>query len=223
MDIQKLRTLRETDGVIQRRCCRCKKWKTIEFFSPTFWNNGGPCRPCAVMYKREWREKNHERHNISSNKYYKDYYNKNKDIIKSKKSLYYENHKDELSANAELNRAVLNGIIKRPRVCSICGISGIRIIGHHDDYSKPLVVKWVCRSCHQYIHHRQYKLKEDGKSVIPIPTAIKLSEIKSLLSEVRLEINYHQSGDRSLCRFCGGDISCHAESCLMTRINKVCE
>lgn len=44
-------------------------------------------------------------------------------------------------------------LVRQP--CEVCG--EIKVDAHHDDYSKPLEVRWLCR-----LHHRQHhaKLKE---------------------------------------------------------------
>lgn len=36
--------------------------------------------------------------------------------------------------------------------CEICG--AMEVEAHHDDYSKPLVVRWLCR-----VHHNEMHLK----------------------------------------------------------------
>lgn len=47
-------------------------------------------------------------------------------------------------------RAVRNGVIIRPSKCA-CG-SARMVEAHHEDYSKPLQVNWLCRTCHSKLH-----------------------------------------------------------------------
>jgi len=51
-----------------------------------------------------------------------------------------------------LNYHLRMGHIVKPDNCSMCG-KVARLHGHHDDYFKPLEVKWVCSPCHYFIHH----------------------------------------------------------------------
>jgi hypothetical protein len=44
-------------------------------------------------------------------------------------------------------RAVKSGRLIRPNHCSKCGVI-CKPEGHHEDYSKPLEVQWLCRRCH---------------------------------------------------------------------------
>jgi len=36
--------------------------------------------------------------------------------------------------------------------CEVCG--DLNVHAHHDDYSKPLDVRWLCRSHHGAVHRR---------------------------------------------------------------------
>ena len=60
-----------------------------------------------------------------------------------------ENHREKQTAREKLNQAVKKGeIIPEPCHC------GLKAEAHHDDYSKPLKVKWLCRSHHASYHKR---------------------------------------------------------------------
>lgn len=50
--------------------------------------------------------------------------------------------------------AVARGDLARPACCERCGraASGRQMHGHHVDYTKPLVVEWLCNLCHRAAH-----------------------------------------------------------------------
>jgi ribosomal protein S27AE len=47
------------------------------------------------------------------------------------------------------HRAILAGELER-QPCELCGDTGV--IAHHADYTQPLLVTWLCRSCHGRLH-----------------------------------------------------------------------
>lgn len=53
-----------------------------------------------------------------------------------------------------LRDAVISGTITKPKTCSNCSkvVPANRIHGHHEDYSKPLSVHWLCAVCHANVH-----------------------------------------------------------------------
>src|SRR5690606_19200737 len=55
---------------------------------------------------------------------------------------------------AQVHMALRRGEITRTRFCEICGgdNKGHSLDAHHEDYSKPLKIKWLCRSCHRRLH-----------------------------------------------------------------------
>ncbi len=57
-------------------------------------------------------------------------------------------------ARDAINKAVRRGKLQKPVACSRCHRSGITIHAHHEDYSRPLDVVWVCQRCHLAIHGR---------------------------------------------------------------------
>lgn len=48
--------------------------------------------------------------------------------------------------------AIRHGGLVRPHVCSECHQARGTIHAHHDDYSKPLAVRWLCEVCHLAWH-----------------------------------------------------------------------
>ena len=54
-------------------------------------------------------------------------------------------------ARSAVRIAVANGTIIKPDCCEICNKEHSQIEAHHEDYSKPLSVVWVCSRCHKQI------------------------------------------------------------------------
>ena len=86
------------------------------------------------QYKKNWRSKNGYSAEYASIKRYPE-------KTGARKAVYIALRKGEL--------------IKRP--CEICGDR--RSQAHHDDYSKPLEVKWLCAAHHADHEKRRYELK----------------------------------------------------------------
>lgn len=55
-------------------------------------------------------------------------------------------------AQVALKTAVDNGKIIKPSTCEQCGKVPNRLHGHHEDYTKPLKVIWLCPACHRSRH-----------------------------------------------------------------------
>ncbi|MEQ1952493.1 hypothetical protein [Mesorhizobium sp. CN2-181] len=62
-------------------------------------------------------------------------------------------------AHAALRSAVRRGLII-PEGCAVCGDPSAE--GHHDDYDKPMQVRWLCRGHHQAEHRRLRQGGGDG-------------------------------------------------------------
>lgn len=54
-------------------------------------------------------------------------------------------------ARAKVYLAVKRGVLTRPSVCSECSQEK-SLHGHHEDYSRPLEVVWLCCRCHKRRH-----------------------------------------------------------------------
>lgn len=89
-------------------------------------------------YRNTWKHKNYER------------VKKDRAAWMAKhKTVYKEMFPEKLKARQQLNDALAAGkVIKLP--CEACG--NTKSEAHHSDYSKPLSVTWLCRTCHREVH-----------------------------------------------------------------------
>ena len=55
------------------------------------------------------------------------------------------------AAHVITGNAIRDGKLIAASCCSVCG-SMTNIEGHHDDYTKPLEVRWLCKQCHTAWH-----------------------------------------------------------------------
>jgi len=58
---------------------------------------------------------------------------------------------EKRAARVALGNTLRDGRVVRPEHCEMCA-TACAPHGHHDDYSKPLDVLWVCTTCHAAIH-----------------------------------------------------------------------
>jgi hypothetical protein len=67
-----------------------------------------------------------------------------------------ELHRFKVAARVFTMRAINQGMLIR-KPCEVCGLE--KVDAHHDDYTKPLEVRWLCRK-HHLEHHRNVIIKE---------------------------------------------------------------
>lgn len=84
-------------------------------------------------------------HRNANSKYYQTH--------KEERNLYTNNYRqkypERYQAQCKVNNAIRdNRLIKQ--FCHFCGTNNAE--GHHPDYSRPLKVLWVCRTCHRLLH-----------------------------------------------------------------------
>lgn len=71
-------------------------------------------------------------------------------------SRYRQKYPEKAKANIAVGNAVKSGaLVKQP--CEVCGCANVE--AHHDDYSKPLDVKWLCDAHHKE-RHRELRKKQ---------------------------------------------------------------
>lgn len=63
-----------------------------------------------------------------------------------------EKNREKVLAQTRLQRAVKAGKITR-QPCEVCG--SINVDAHHEDYTKPFDVQWLCRKHHVLANQRR--------------------------------------------------------------------
>ena len=143
-------------------CSRCKIKKSRKEV-----NIGvGWCKSCFNEYKKNWDKTPKGRLSIKKyrsspkakerfKEYYRKWYAKNGrdraiDYIEAIME-WRKNHPEAIKAHSQVRQAINKGIIKKPKNCSKCK-RNVRLSAHHRDYSKPLIVSWLCSSCHKLEH-----------------------------------------------------------------------
>ena len=97
-----------------------------------------------LKYSKEWYQKNKEKRTLQISEYQKTENGK----LATKKS--DENQRQKWPHKYIARQEVLKALRKRiliKKPCEVCG--ELRVEAHHDDYSKPLEVIWLCKKHHE--------------------------------------------------------------------------
>ena len=89
----------------------------------------------------------------------KRYYENHKDEESLRMKKYLENNQEKYTAHLAVQRAVRNNKLE-PQPCEVCGKT--KTEAHHDDYDKPLEIRWLCHKCHMVYHAKERRI--DGEN-----------------------------------------------------------
>lgn len=137
----------------KKKCFKCEATLPLsDFYAHPMMADGhlGKCKECN---KRDTVENRAKRVG-----YYRAYDSK-RAVLPHRKKLSREKERrkrlamgpDYDAAHNAVARAVVSGELVRPEKCSRCKVP-CSVNGHHDDYSKPLEVMWLCVLCHAARH-----------------------------------------------------------------------
>ena len=133
-----------------KRCFKCGVEKDIEeFYKHPRMSDGhlGKCKECTKMDVIENYDKKIDRIKAYESERFKNPQRKLK-VLEYRRKLRKCNP-DKFKARQKLDYAVLTGKLFR-KPCEVCGIEKSQ--AHHDDYSKPLSVRWLCFKHHRLLH-----------------------------------------------------------------------
>lgn len=131
---------------IFKKCSCCHVIKRVTEFEPSkvrLDGHGSRCIPCRRIASRKW--KNIERD--------KAYYSR-EDVKLRRATLQSERSRNpierqKINTRNSTRRAIISGrILRQP--CEICG--DVQVEAHHDDYSKRLEIRWLCKRHHTDLH-----------------------------------------------------------------------
>ena len=73
-----------------------------------------------------------------------------------------KDNKHKKNASLKVRRAIKKGILHR-MPCEVCAVT--KTHAHHDDYSKPLEVRWLCCVHHFEWHKKQREAQRSSKTL----------------------------------------------------------
>jgi ribosomal protein S27AE len=103
-------------------------------------------------------------------------------------------------ARAAVSKAIDAGDMVRPKKCSRCGKRRKQIVAHHDDYNKPLVIRWLCRKCHSAVHRLDTRGAKRKPKGVRIGVSLSPREYKHVREVGDKLLLYHNFPMASLCR-----------------------
>ena len=148
---------------MEKKCKRCLVVKPLaDFYRHKKMADGrlGFCKECVknrVAKNRRvnierYRKYDRQRGNRQTTEYAREYYKKNRGIIMEKQREARAGVKRlEFLARTAVKNAIRGGKLVRPEKCEACDKLGTPH-GHHENYSEPLEVVWLCPKCHGAIH-----------------------------------------------------------------------
>ena len=134
-----------------KTCFKCNLVKPLEDFYKHSQMADGHVNKCKKCNKHDVRE------NRSNNRDYYLAYDKQRSSNKERIAAQTEytkqwRHKYEqkYKCHTAVGNALRSGLLTKTP-CIRCG-DDKHVVGHHEDYSKPLDVWWLCETCHKQRH-----------------------------------------------------------------------
>lgn len=134
-------------------CVRCKQTLGREkFYKNKRLKDGlaSECKTCSKERMGLWVLKNSQQWRNRCKKYHKQYRDNHSVECKLYNKKTRLKYPDRVKCRSSILTAIRSGKIKKRNSCEICYNGPTH--GHHEDYSKPLDVIWLCSRCHAMLH-----------------------------------------------------------------------
>lgn len=83
----------------------------------------------------------------------------------------------------QVTAAIKSGELVRLGCCERCGAGG-KIVGHHEDYTRPLDLMWLCTGCHGRRHAELAEAGVDPWSKVPLASLEEMFRYEAWWREV---------------------------------------
>lgn len=168
--------------VKEKRCFKCGAKLPLEEFYPHPRMADGhlnKCKVCARADVRENRMKHRSYYRLyDAHRYRADpkrgqqsceyaMTSSGQERLRASKARWAQKNRFKRRAHSCLSKALRSGRIHKPNTCQACGtevVDSRRLHAHHEDYSKPLEVEWLCSTCHG-LRHTLHKGAASGMSM----------------------------------------------------------
>lgn len=133
---------------MEKPCFKCARRLPIEqFYRHPAMVDGrlGKCKQCTRLDVQANYSANRE----EKRRLERERYQRRKESMRRAAESRKHDRPDKYMAQRMLVAAVASGFL-RALPCEVCGDK--KTDGHHEDYSKPLDVRWLCRTHHQRRH-----------------------------------------------------------------------
>ena len=131
---------------MEKPCFKCGEVKHLSAFYKHPQMPDGHLNKCKECNKQDVRDNYHKRHDQ-----YMAYERKRRP--RTKQQVSYLTDKDRIErklVTTKVGNAIRDGKLTKG-ACEVCG-SVERVHAHHDDYGKPLEVRWLCPKHHYQVH-----------------------------------------------------------------------
>lgn len=141
-----------------KRCFKCETVKPIAEFYKHFAMADGHLNKCKECTKKDVSKRRGD--NLEAAREYdrersKSASRKAASTLRTRE--WRRRHKGRNAAHSAVSRAIKAGVLRRGP-CEQCGCE--KSVAHHDDYDKPLQVRWLCQPCH-VAHHLYLKNRKE--------------------------------------------------------------
>ncbi len=136
-----------------KKCFKCGAKKPLyDFYTHSQMTDGhlNKCKECTKKDVKSHYDKNRVNYYEYERKRAKHPQRKIQQLEYQKKRR--QNDPERFSASYLTSNAIRDGRLKR-KPCVICGL--VEVEAHHEDYSNPLNVVWLCRKHHLAIHYKK--------------------------------------------------------------------